>query len=265
MPNFRERDPEELYKELCNNPTFAQTTHYFMRSILVGKVGIKFKYKEYNEDIYRRLSRVKIFTTREYIESLISIYDTITKYKDRLQLQEDTYLYRGIANDMGNDQDQIARGECISTSLDNMVARKFWRGSKKPTFYMIKAKKGTKCMIVPYRLTAKIMQYGVEEELMWVRYDAIDRSTESALENLEIMLFSSEVKLGDIVTTKIDEGIRVITIKELELEPQLPEIDVNDLVTEASKIIGDEIGYIDATDTTMNNEATGRDITDVIK
>lgn len=254
VPNFRERNPEELYKELCKDPTFAQTTHYFMRSMLVGKEGISKKCEGYDKDIYRRLGRVKVSTTRGYIESLISIYDTITKYKDRLQLQQDTYLYRGISNDIGNKQEQIARSECISTSLDYAVAKKFWRESKRPTFYMIKAKKGTKCMIVPYRLTAQIMRYGLKEEVMWVRYNAIDKSMESALQNLEIMLFSSEVRLGDIVTTRIDDGVRIITIKELEVEPQFPEIGVKGLASEALQIIGDEIEYIDATEATIDME-----------
>lgn len=161
-----------------------------------------------------KLNIVKYSSKEEYIRSLILIYDTIMKYKNSLQLQQDIYLYRGICGTGDEEPENISRSELISASLDRAIAKKFFRDSKNPILFMMKLRKKTNFMVVPYRLVSHILNYEKGREL--VKYEGIDDNHDNNLENSEIILFNSEIAFERIKSTTIDEGDRKITVIEEE-------------------------------------------------
>ena len=256
IPDFRARNPNELFIELYKNPNTALTTRLFIGSLKFGKRAIEKGDRSFNEEIYKRLEIVDCSSKESYIQSLISIYDTITKFKDRLQLPEDIYLYRGIGDSDEKQQTSIARSELISTSLNRNVAKRFFRESKTPTMFIAKVKKGTNFMIVPYRLTSKVVSYKKGQEL--VKYNGIDY--DSALADREIILFGSRLISRKTNVSVIDEGTRKITVMELDIESRdklNPQKSVQDLGKEAILSLGEETPYIDSTamfiETTVDN------------
>jgi len=225
IPDFRTKEPKELYIELYQNSDFARTNNIFIKSLRGGLEAIKQGAKNLDREVYERLSIVKISSLEEYIQSLISIYDTIIKYGAMLQVPEDMYLYRGIYSNSGNEQENLARSELISTSLKRDVAKKYFRNSKKPVLFMTKVKKGTNFMIIPYQLRATMVRFVKNNEL--VRYEEIDYST--ALENNEVLLFSSGIIFNKTNSTSICESEdREITVIEGEVTPKIREKDVEE-------------------------------------
>jgi len=213
VPNFRTRDPKELGRELYKNPDFARTTRIFVRSMLYGMNQIENGVGNFDKTIYEKLSIVKCSNMEEYIKSLISVYDIITKYRESLQLPEDLYLYRGISKKEENAQREMARSELISTTLDPIIAKKYFRGSKEPVFYKVKVQKGLGYMINPYQLASKVLSYVEGKEV--IKYISIDSST--YLTNYEIMLFGDDIVLDNAKCEIVDEGVRKINVIEADV------------------------------------------------
>lgn len=251
VPNFREQNPNELFEELLKNPDCAMTTKLFIRSLRFGQRAIESGDRSFDEDIYKKLRIVNCSSKEAYVQSLISIYDTIEKYKDKLQLPEDVYLYRGIGNIDSKEQSSMARSELISTSLNRNVANKFFRRAKEPIMFMAKVKKGTNFMIIPYKLTSKILSYRKGQELL--KYNGIDYDN---VENREVILFDSRIISKEPNISIIDEGTRRITVMELDIESRENEKSqksVQDLWEETLSVQG-EISYMDSTNVKIGQQ-----------
>lgn len=86
------------------------------------------------------------------IEYLRDVYFILNSTKDKIILNEDLIVYRGIAVDDFSEAKDMAMGNIISTSIDIEDTEPYMSFRDKALLYIIKIKKGTPLLVAPNSL-----------------------------------------------------------------------------------------------------------------
>ena len=120
------------------------------------------KYKEAkriicsSENSFIRMSIFKIIDFETYEKFLISIQKVeqqLMSIKNKIQLREDTKVYRATTIPDISQIDTLANKKLVSTSIDLGITDSFYQFHEGVhVLYQLSLKKGTPCLVVPYSI-----------------------------------------------------------------------------------------------------------------
>lgn len=153
----------------------------------------------------------------QLIEDLKKIYQILLKAKDKITLQDDLIVYRGVSINHLETIHNLARGNMISTSIKVEDTEPFLFHQDTNILYTIYLKKGTSLLVAPVSL---VRTYRDKEDYLYHKLNGIEPTLLKLMNRgeegcQELILFQDSLKLIDIQTKeKKNEGgsIRIYTV-----------------------------------------------------
>lgn len=157
------------------------------------------------------------------IEYLRDVYFVLERAKEKIILNDNLVVYRGIAIDDFNDIRDIARGNLISTSIKIEDTEQYMNFRNSAVLYMITIKKGTPLLGTP---TSLVCTYKDREDYLYKKLNGLPATTlklinrgESGVE--EVILFKDELEFTNIKTEIREIDGKMISIRHVEAIPKL--------------------------------------------
>lgn len=154
IPNFENLTSQEIIQKLPNVDILKEEVEQFRKVLYL------------NENMIVRYSGFQLVNLNNFnilVDDLKKIYFILEEAKDKLILDRDLIVYRGISLEQKEDLVAMARGNIISTSIKREGVEPFIFESKEAILYVIQLKKGTPVLVTP---TSLIRTYRDEDDYL---------------------------------------------------------------------------------------------------
>ena len=157
----------------------------------------------------------------QLIDDLKREYQILLQAKDKMMLQEDLVVYRGVSLEHLEDVSNLARGNIISTSIKIEDTEPFLFQKDINILYVIHLKKGTSLLVAPVSL---VHTYKDHEDYLYHKLNGIEPNLLKLMNRgeegcQEVILFKDSLNLLDIQTRKIEKEEGNLIIYTIDTEP----------------------------------------------
>ena len=160
-------------------------------------------------------SQVNFDNIYKFIESLKLIIANIISASNKVTIDSDIIIYRGIGIDSNKDEKNIAKGNIISTTTNIEVAKRFmfYDLNLNNILYVIKITQGSNVLVIPYSI---LINYN-NNRLEIKKCNGISQN--------EIILFKDNFDFDEIKTKTVKLDNDTLTIKYIKSTPIYKDIN----------------------------------------
>lgn len=214
IDGFEYLSSDEIIKRLPNVEYLKRMVLQFKNILNRGEnMVVRFSY----------FNNVRLDDFNLLIDYLRDIYFILERAKDKIILNDDLIVYRGIAVDDFYDVKDVAKGNLVSTSIKIEDTEQYMNFRNKAVLYMIKIKKGTPLLVTP---TSLVCTYKDREDYLYKKLNGIPATTlklinrgENGVE--EVILFKDKLDFINEKREIREIAGKLISIHQVEAIPKL--------------------------------------------
>ena len=212
IPNFKDLTPTEIMLRLPNIENLEEDVKKF-NDILELKENMIIKYSVFK--------LVNMSNFEALIDDLKRIYFILEGGKEKIVLDRDLTVYRGISLDNSEELVNMARGNIISTSIKLDDVEKFLFLKKKAFLYVIRLKKGTPLLVAPISLIKTYIDVDdcLDKMLKGIEPTKLELMNRGVKGQQEVIIFKDELNIINERIVEKDIDGEKLTINYIDTEP----------------------------------------------